>query len=33
MSGLWIYAYVVLPFILVGMGYAVLRLDTRDSID
>lgn len=33
MTGLWIYAYVVLPFIVVGMGYAVLRWDARDSAD
>ena len=25
MTGLWIYAYLILPFIVVGMGYAALR--------
>lgn len=26
MIGLWIYAYVVLPVVVVAMGYAALRL-------
>lgn len=29
MNGLWIYAYVVLPIVVVGLGYAALRLDRR----
>jgi hypothetical protein len=29
MTGLWIYAYIVLPVIVVGMGYAALRLNER----
>lgn len=29
MTGLWIYAYVVLPLVVVGMGYAALRLNER----
>ena len=26
MTGLWIYAYVVLPLVIVAMGYAAVRL-------
>lgn len=29
MNGLWIYAYVVLPIVVVGMGYLALRLNER----
>lgn len=29
MTGLWVYAYIVLPLVVVGMGYAALRLNER----
>lgn len=29
MTGLWIYAYVVLPIVVVGMGYAAMRWNER----
>ncbi len=31
MTGLWIYAYVVLPLIVVAMGYAAMKLAERDT--
>lgn len=29
MTGLWVYAYVVLPIVVIGMGYAAMRLNER----
>lgn len=29
MTGLWIFAYVVLPLVVVAMGYAAMRLNER----
>lgn len=29
MTGLWVYAYVVLPLVVIGMGYAAMRLNER----
>ena len=32
MTGLWLYAYVVLPVVVIAMGYAVMRLtETRPA--
>jgi hypothetical protein len=30
MNGLWIYAYVIMPIIVVALGYAAVRWDERD---
>ena len=31
MTGLWIYAYVVLPVIVVAMGFAAMRIAERQD--
>lgn len=31
MTGLWIFAYVVLPVAVVAMGYAAMRLNEREA--
>ena len=31
MTGLWIFANVVLPVVVVAMGYAAMRINERDS--
>ncbi|MDR6954140.1 hypothetical protein J2X65_003508 [Ancylobacter sp. 3268] len=30
MTGLWIFAFVVLPIVVVAMGYAAMRLNERN---
>jgi hypothetical protein len=30
MTGLWIFAYVVLPMVVVAMGYAAMRLNEHE---
>lgn len=30
MNGLWIFAYVVLPIVVVAMGYGAMRLNERE---
>ena len=30
MNGLWVYAYVVMPIVVVALGYAAVRWDERD---
>ncbi|MEH3117026.1 MAG: hypothetical protein PGN25_05280 [Methylorubrum populi] len=29
MTGLWIYAYVALPLVVIGLGYAAMRVNER----
>ena len=29
MNGLWLFAYVILPIVVVGLGYAAMRLGER----
>ncbi len=31
MTGLWIFAYVVLPVVVVAMGYAAMRLNEHET--
>lgn len=31
MTGIWIFAYVVLPVVVVAMGYVAMRLNERDT--
>lgn len=31
MTGLWIYAYVVLPVVVLAMGYGAMRLNERGT--
>ena len=31
MTGLWIFAYVVLPVVVVAMGYGAMRLNEREA--
>lgn len=31
MSGLWVFANVILPLVIVGMGYAAMRWDRHQS--
>ena len=33
MSGIWLYAYVVLPVIIVGLGWTALKLNERSTGD
>jgi hypothetical protein len=29
-NGLWVYAYIVMPIVVVALGYAAVRWDERD---
>lgn len=31
MNGIWIFAYVVLPVVVVAMGYAAMRINEREA--
>jgi len=31
MTGIWLFAYVVLPVIIVGLGWAALKLNERST--
>lgn len=31
MTGLWIFAFIVLPIVVVAMGYGAMRLNDRDA--